>query len=97
MKYRVVWSREAREALRELRERREAFQRGAGRRMVRRIREHTGTLALFPQSGRVLPEAGVPELREKIVPPYRVLYRVFDDRVEVVTIFHGAMDMGFDE
>jgi plasmid stabilization system protein ParE len=55
------------------------------------------TLESFPESGRVLPEASLPELREKVVPPYRVLYRLYDDRVEVVTVFHGGPDLNLDE
>ena len=33
--------------------------------MVRRIREHVNTLESFPESGRILPEAGLPVLREQ--------------------------------
>jgi len=44
----------------------------------------------FPESGRVLPE--FPELpyREVIVSPYRFFYRVKDDIVWVVAVWHGA-------
>lgn len=97
MKYKVVWLPEAREALRRIHTRREAFQKGSGRRAVSRIREHTRKLELYPESGRVLPEAGLPRLRETVVPPFRVLYRVLDDRVEVITIFHGALDLNLDD
>ena len=65
--------------------------------MVRRIREHVNTLESFPESGRILPEAGLPVLREKVIPPFRVLYRLYDDRVEIVTVFHGALDLNLDE
>ncbi len=97
MRYRVIWSDEAREALRSIYVRREAFQTGAGKRMVRRIRKHVNTLESFPESGRILPEAGLPVLREKVVPPYRVLYRLYNDRVEIVTCGHGALDLNLEE
>ncbi|MBF0139081.1 MAG: type II toxin-antitoxin system RelE/ParE family toxin [Magnetococcales bacterium] len=44
----------------------------------------------FPYSGRSLPE--FPDLphREVIVPPYRFIYRVSDDTVWVVAVWHGA-------
>jgi plasmid stabilization system protein ParE len=90
LKYKVVWLPEAREALRRIHTRREAFQKGSGRRAVSRIREHTRKLEF-------LPEAGLPRLRETVVPPFRVLYRVLDDRVEVITIFHGALDLNLDD
>jgi len=28
--------------------------------------------------------------RELIVRPYRIIYRVFDDRVEIIAVVHGA-------
>jgi addiction module RelE/StbE family toxin len=45
----------------------------------------------FPASGRVVPEVGDATLREIVWRSYRIVYRVRDARVEVVTVFHGAM------
>jgi len=44
----------------------------------------------YPDSGRSIPE--FPELpyRELIVPPYRFFYRVKDDIVWIVAVWHGA-------
>jgi plasmid stabilization system protein ParE len=44
----------------------------------------------FPHSGRALPE--YPELpyREVIVTPYRFFYRIKDDTVWIVAVWHGA-------
>lgn len=38
------------------------------------------------------PEYGVPLLRELIEPPYRIVYEVFTDRVEIVIVRHGQED-----
>ena len=38
----------------------------------------------------MVPEFGSPNLREIIVRPYRVVYRVRGDVVEVVTVTHSA-------
>ncbi|HZU76411.1 MAG TPA: type II toxin-antitoxin system RelE/ParE family toxin [Dehalococcoidia bacterium] len=57
-------------------------------------------LERFPESGRVVPEFGRPEIRELIVQRYRVIYRLIADRVEILTIVHGARrlpPMGPDE
>ncbi len=47
-------------------------------------------LETFPDLGRRLPE--FPDLphREVIVPPYRFFYRVVEDTVWIVGVWHGA-------
>jgi toxin ParE1/3/4 len=47
-------------------------------------------LVRFPESGRMVPEFGLPNLREIIVSPFRIVYRLRGDVVEVVTVFHSA-------
>jgi toxin ParE1/3/4 len=47
-------------------------------------------LADFPQSGRVVPEFGRPELRELVRGSYRIVYRVRDAGVQLIRIHHAA-------
>ena len=44
----------------------------------------------FPESGRTIPE--FPELpyREVIISPYRIFYKIKDDIVWIVAVWHGA-------
>ena len=51
----------------------------------------------FPESGRILPEFPDIHYREVIVPPYRFFYRVKDDVVWVVALWHGAQLPGSPE
>ena len=44
----------------------------------------------FPESGRVVPEIAKPEIREIVRGNYRLIYRCREDRVEILTAFHGA-------
>lgn len=49
-------------------------------------------LGQFPFSGRVVPEFGDPTIRELILDPYRIVYRV-DEKAKVVGVaryWHGA-------
>ena len=59
-----------------------------------RLRERAQTslsrLHEFPESGRVLPEFPDLSFREVIVPPYRFVYRVKEDTVWVVAVWHDA-------
>jgi len=47
-------------------------------------------LALFPESGRIVPEFRDPPLREILWRNYRIVYRGRFGWVEIVTVFHGA-------
>jgi plasmid stabilization system protein ParE len=44
----------------------------------------------FPKAGRVVPEYGDENIREKIYENYRIVYRIKEDIVEIVTICHAA-------
>jgi toxin ParE1/3/4 len=58
--------------------------------VVRRIFAAVDRLASFPKSGRVVPELRRPALREVIVRPYRVVYRLRRGKVEIATVVHAA-------
>jgi plasmid stabilization system protein ParE len=58
--------------------------------MVRRIVSAIERLAVFPESGRIVPERSTPTLREVIAGPYRVVYRLRSERIEIVSVFRGS-------
>jgi toxin ParE1/3/4 len=49
-------------------------------------------LPTFPLSGRIVPELNEPTLREVIESPYRIVYRVRTDMIEIVTVVHAARE-----
>jgi len=44
----------------------------------------------FPKAGRIVPEYGDENLREKIYENYRIVYRLKGEVVEIAVICHGA-------
>ncbi len=63
----------------------------AAARVVGAIEQSTKRLATFPLSGR----AGIVETtRELVVPrlPYIAVYRLVNDTVEIIAVFHAARD-----
>lgn len=60
-----------------------------GDRLLREVISLVERLADFPESGRVVPEFGLAQLREVIHPPFRIVYRVDDDRVRVVRVWRS--------
>lgn len=47
-------------------------------------------LTTHPRSGRVMPKYDDEDLRELVVYPYRLVYRIKTDRIDVIAVFHGA-------
>ena len=58
--------------------------------VIHRIVAAADRLTQFPEIGRIVPEVGEPRLRELIVRPFRVVYRIRPDLVEVVTVFRSS-------
>ena len=61
--------------------------------VIRRLISSMDRLTDFPFSGRVVPEYEVKEIREIIDPPYRILYRVYRDRIEIVSVIHSRQTL----
>ncbi len=57
---------------------------------VTRLLEATRHLPEFPLSGRVMPEAQQPDIRELLFQDYRIVYRVKTAQIEIVTVVHGS-------
>lgn len=58
--------------------------------VVERIIQGVERLTSFPESGRVVPERNDQQLREVIVTPYRVVYRIRPEVVEIATVFRAS-------
>ena len=61
--------------------------------VVRNIFESVERLRAFPRSGRIVPEYEYSELREVIASPYRILYRIIDDKIEIVNVLHSHQNL----
>src|SRR5215212_6064221 len=61
----------------------------AARRWVARLRERGDKAAKMPRSGRIVPELGKDDVREVLLKSYRIVYRLQDEEIEVLTVFEG--------
>jgi len=46
--------------------------------------------ALFPSAGRIVPETNTPNIREILLGNYRIIYRIKEKVIEILTIYHSA-------
>lgn len=86
----IIWSREAGESLAEIEEfiARDSAERAV--RFVDALIDHAEALLVDnPRSGRVVPETSHPDMRELIYRGYRIVYRLKNDDVEILTVFEG--------
>lgn len=64
----------------------------AGRRFVAECFKRAESLCLFPQRGRMTPEAQREDIRELIVDGYRLIYWTDGERVTMLAVVHGKRD-----
>jgi toxin ParE1/3/4 len=57
--------------------------------VVKKILDAADALENFPMMGRMVPEFQDPAIRERIVFSYRLIYRIDQSIVTVLTIAHG--------
>jgi plasmid stabilization system protein ParE len=58
--------------------------------MVDKITRRSVQIADHPFSGRRVPEYDNEDIREIIQKPYRIIYRVQANQIDVLAIIHGA-------
>ena len=92
MAYQLIWAPSARLDLRELAAYIAESRPEASARFIKHVFQVVERLADFPESGRVVPEFGNPNIREVIRRPCRIVYRVKSQEhlVEIVRIWHAA-------
>lgn len=60
-----------------------------GEQLIAGVFSQVERLADFPESGRIVPEFNVSNLREIIHPPFRIVYRLDGDRVRIVRVWRS--------
>jgi len=58
--------------------------------MVDKITHRSMQIDVHPLSGRKVPEYDSDVIRELIEQPYRIIYRIKQDQIDVLAVIHGA-------
>ncbi|HYU98189.1 MAG TPA: type II toxin-antitoxin system RelE/ParE family toxin [Pyrinomonadaceae bacterium] len=86
----VNWTEAARAQLRDIR----GFVAGSSpqyaTKMVDRLTRRSQQIATFPRSGRIVPEASDVNIREVLEGPYRIIYHILEDEIDIIAVVHGA-------
>ena len=89
MEYQVTWSPEAIEDLESISEYIERDSLFYAQSVVSRILEASRNIKEFPLIGRVLPEIGDENIRERFIYIYRLVYEISQQRILIVAVIHG--------
>lgn len=65
----------------------------AARALVHRIRDSLRTACEHPLMGRTVPELEIANIRERIVPSYRLIYQVRRDELVVLSVLHERREL----
>lgn len=60
-----------------------------GKRLVGEVVAQIERLVDFPESGRIVPEFGLTNLRELIHPPFRIVYRLEESRICIIRVWRS--------
>jgi toxin ParE1/3/4 len=60
------------------------------KRMVDKITRRSDQIAAHPFSGRKVQEYDAQDIREITAKPYRIIYRIKPDQIDVLAVIHGA-------
>jgi toxin ParE1/3/4 len=85
----VLWTRQAQRRLTEIRDFIAQDDPAAADRHLRRLVERAQAVTRFPALGREVPELPGTALRELIEGNYRIVYRVRQRTVEILTVFEA--------
>jgi plasmid stabilization system protein ParE len=86
----VVWTPEPRADLRAIKSYIAGTSPGNAQTVVRAIASAAEQIATFPYAHRVIPELQDSDRRETFVHRWRIMFRVFLDRIRIVGVIHGA-------
>ena len=90
MARRVVWTEPAWDDLESIAEyiARDSAAYAAG--VVAELKEAAQSLARFADRGQIVPEFRDESIRELLVRPYRLVYRISQEHLTVLTVVHGS-------
>ena len=59
-------------------------------RIIERLIDRSEQIADFPLMGREVPEYQVRDIREVLEPPFRLIYQLHADQIDVLAVIHST-------
>lgn len=85
----IYWTLEARTRLQEIQQYLiDQHAEAAAKKLVARLLKRTKQLSIVPKSGHEIEYENQQELRELLEKPYRIIYRITPQQIDIITIKH---------
>lgn len=94
--YKISWAAVARNDLKQIIEHIAIDSPGNASRILKKLKNKTSDLYTFPERGRVVPELkeqGIQTYRELIIDPWRIIYRITDKTVFVLSVIDSRRNV----
>ncbi len=85
----VIWSKESLQQLIQIKEYISKDNSERAIQFVKRLIDRAEKIKDYPYKGRVVPEFSLDEIREVFEKSYRIVYRISENRIEILTVFEG--------
>ena len=95
-KYKVEWAAVAQSDLKQIIDHIAVDSLGNALHLFKKIRQKASSLYAFPERGRIVPELqgqGIHIYRELIIAPWRILYRIADGTVFVLSVIDSRQNV----
>ncbi len=89
MDLKIAWSPEAVEDIESIAEYIARDSEYYARAIVKEILNVTNSIIDYPMVGRVVPEIGKEQIRERFIYSYRLVYKVEEERILILAVIHG--------
>jgi len=93
----IIWTQEALEQLTEIEDYISKNSPERASKFIDQLIEHTSPLSDQPRLGRTVPEIANPDIRELIFKNYRIVCRLKEKYIEILTVFEGHLLLRIDE
>ncbi len=95
-KYQVFWAHVAENDLKVIIEYIALDRPQAALEILKSIKDKASDLCVLPERGRIIPELegqGILQYRELIIPPWRLIYKIFDQTVLVLSVIDSRQNV----
>ena len=89
MEYQVIWSPEVAEDIDSIAEYISRDSLFYAQSIVLKILETSRSIKKFPLIGRIVPEMGNENIRERFIYSYRLIYQLKDETIFIMAVIHG--------
>ena len=94
--YQIIWTNVAENDLREIIDYISIDSPQNALKILQKIKKKASDLYTLPERGRIVPELqeqGIPQYRELIVPPWRIIYRTSERKIFVLSVIDSRQNV----